>query len=501
MKGIVTIAIVAAALWGPPNLWAADQPSGDPARGLAHPLASARLSAAEAMGDLGPAARSTMDVLLHAVQDANVDVRRAAIASVGRVGFDAAYADRLVAVLRDRDWVVRERAAKLLAAAKVRDPATIQAVVPMLKAEDWSVRRSAAIALSGARPDGDDMFAAMMAVLTDRMLNDAQWQVRSSAAYAIGRQGIRARGALPDLFDVLRFDEPMVGEAAIEAIGRVGPTGLDVALTDSFPSVRLGAARIVGALGANAVETTPALAKVMAERSISMRRTAALALGAIGPTADAGAPSLADALKDGDWSVRWASARALGKLGTGAAPAVPALADALRDLDSRVCEAAAFALEGIGPAAAGSIAALAQAVREMPSDVCKMIDVTAATQESQMDLGWTVRWASARALGAIKGAPDQTIAALQGALADSMWQVRGVAALSLGRMATASAAKTLIKSLNDEVGAVRKASAIALGEIGYSAVDVLPYLNRLLNDPDMAVRDAVNIAIARIQVD
>lgn len=466
---------------------------------LQHPLASARQNAAESIGDLGPVGHSAQDALLLALRDDNVGVRRAAIGALARVGLDADRADRLVTALSDGDFMVRERAAKLLASSGVRDAAIIQTVVGFLKAENWSVRRSAAVALSGMSADQDGPFAVTIAALTDRMLNDEHWQVRSSAAYAIGKQGHGAQTALPDLFDVLRYDEPMVGEAAIEAIGRVGPRGLDIALTDSFPSVRLGAARIVGVLGDSAAGTTQALARVMAERSIPMRRTAALALGAIGSTAGDGVPALADALKDGDWSVRWAAARALGKVGIGAAPAVPALSDALRDPDSRVCEAAAFALEGIGPAAAGSVAALAQAVRETPSEVCKMIDVTAATQESQMDLGWTVRWASARALGAIKGAPDQTIVALQGALTDSMWQVRGVAALSLGRVAGESIAKILVKALTDEVGPVRKAAAISLGALGRGARDALPDLTRLLDDPDTAVQDTTRAAMARIR--
>jgi HEAT repeat protein len=171
---------------------------------------------------------------------------------------------------------------------------------------------------------------------------------------------------------------------------------------------------------------------------------------------------------------------------------------ALHDADSRVCEAAAFALEEIGTGARDSLGALADAVREQASETCKMIDVTAATQESQMDLGWTVRWASARALGAINGEPSRTVDALQAALTDSMWQVRGVAALSLGRVRSPLSVKALVGALTDEVGAVRKAAAISLGELGRDARDALPALHAVANDEDQAVREAGLAAIDRI---
>ena len=70
-----------------------------------------------------------------------------------------------------------------------------------------------------------------------------------------------------------------------------------------------------------------------------------------------------------------------------------------------------------------------------------------------MDLGWTVRWAAARALGAINADPDRTTAALQGALTDSMWQVRGAAALSLGNVRTPASINALSGALSDRVGA------------------------------------------------
>jgi HEAT repeat protein len=155
-------------------------------------------------------------------------------------------------------------------------------------------------------------------------------------------------------------------------------------------------------------------------------------------------------------------------------------------------------LEDIGTSARDSVGALADAVRDQSSDSCKTIDVAAAGQESQMDLGWTVRWAAARALGAINADPDRTTAALQAALTDSMWQVRGVAALSLGNVRTPASVNALSGALSDKVGAVRKAAAIALGVLGRDAHAALPALQNTASDPDQAVRDAGLAAIDRI---
>ena len=498
--GLRSIAVAAAIIVGAgANALAADRLD-DALNGLRHPLAAARIAAAEAAGDLGPAATRAIGPLLAALWDDNVGVRRAAIGSLSHIGVGADGASLIVPSLGDHDWMVRERAAKLLAGVAVRDAATIEPIVDLLKSVDWRVRRAAAVALAGARPDQDAIYARMLIALSDRVLNDDNWQVRVGAVHTIGKQGPNARHALPDLFDVLRYDEPGVAEAAIEAIGRVGPAGLDMALMDSFPSVRLGAARIVAALGSTAAETTSALAKAMNERSIAMRKAAALALGAVGPSASGGLTALVDGLKDADWSVRWASARALGKLGSVGEPATIALAAALRDPDTRVCEAAAFALEGIGMSARDSIGALTDVVRDQSFDSCKMIDVAAASQDAQMDLGWTVRWAAARALGEIHADPDRTVAALQGALIDSMWQVRGVAALSLGNVRTPASVKALSGALSDEVSAVRKAAAVALGTLGPNARAALPELRVASSDPDQTVREAALDAVNRIGV-
>jgi len=241
------------------------------------------------------------------------------------------------------------------------------------------------------------------------------------------------------------------------------------------------------------------LGKALQDRSVQLRRSAALSLGAIGPAAASALPLLIANLKDREWSVRWASARALGRLGGAAAAAVPALSEALQDSDSRVCEAVAFALEGIGEAAQGSAPALAAAVSGQFPAVCRIIDTTETTRESGMDTGWTIRWAAARALGAIGGAPDLTTPALTRALDDPVWQVRGVAALSLGRIQTEAAIGPLVKALTDESSPVRKAAATSLGDMGATSVGALSMLANVLNDPDRAVGDAAREAQLRIR--
>src|SRR5690606_18371988 len=120
--------------------------------------------------------------------------------------------------------------------------------------------------------------------------------------------------------------------------------------------------------------------------------------------------------------------------------AIAALAKALRDEDSRVCEAAAFALEQIGPAASAALPALSRAatgedaggVGAAGSPVCRVVDVGPAAQEVLMESGWTVRWASVRALGVVGAKRPEALSPLTQALRDDEWAVRGIAALAIG---------------------------------------------------------------------
>jgi HEAT repeat protein len=285
-------------------------------------------------------------------------------------------------------------------------------------------------------------------------LHDKNWQTQAAAARAIGQLGEDGRDGVPELAVSLRNKDWRVAEPVVESLSRIGVPAIPVlidGLQDPALPVRWGSARALGAIGADAADAAPALADALDDDQVMVRWAAANALWAIGPGANQATEALNAGLSDEQWIVRWAAARALGGIvGDDKPPGdetVSALANALRDEDSRVCEAAAFALEDIGMPAREALPALGEAatgVGGTGSGACKVIDVGPAAH---------VRWAAVRALGVVGAGNRDALAALNAALQDEEWQVRGVAALALGQFGNDAPQETitaLINGLSDD---------------------------------------------------
>jgi len=271
--------------------------------------------------------------------------------------------------------------------------------------------------------------------------------------------------------------------------------------------VRWGAVHALGRIGPAAEPAVPALAGLLEDSALQARWAAAKSLWSIGPAAAAAAPQLVDALADPDWVVRWSASRALGAVA--AEPhldaTVTALAAGLQDRDSRVCEAAAFALEQIGPRGLAALPALSIAATGAGDDdaepYCQVIDVGPAAEQLLMESGWTVRWASTRALGVVGLGRPEALPPLIAAMQDEQWSIRGIAALAVGQFkdrASPAAVAAVADALQDEHAAVRKAATMALGEIGPVARNAMSALRVVANDEDEAVRQAAAVAIASV---
>jgi len=154
-------------------------------------------------------------------------------------------------------------------------------------------------------------------------------------------------------------------EGSKEAIAALAAVGRDVVplliermeVENRF--FRRRAARVLCALGPDAEEAIPALARALADptreedkevkRLITMDYSVGLALAKIGPAA---VPALVEALKSENDEVRRQAAWALAHMGPEAKAAAPALVEALNDRDKQVGAYAADALKEIDPEAA-----------------------------------------------------------------------------------------------------------------------------------------------------
>ncbi len=193
-------------------------------------------------------------------------------------------------------------------------------------------------------------------------------------------------------------------------------------LGDVSESVRLQAAYRLGRRGGEAA--LAALADKLLSADEEVRHAASYALSAIGPAAVETAMTALDQPRSADRSI---AIEVLGNIGEAAAVAVPALARLLSAGSSDERSRAAVSLGKMKGSVPEGLQALIEALRTDEDD--------------------NVRGCAALALARLApGAPEAT-AALESALQDTSWYVRGTALEGLERIGTADARGALVAHL------------------------------------------------------
>ena len=161
--------------------------------------------------------------------------------------------------------------------------------------------------------------------------------------------GPKAKDAVEKLIDLLDDEYAFVRQAAVAALGKIGPDALEAkdALIDRFENdesvmVSHEAALALCCIAPDDGDVVSAFAEGLKSEKSYTRRTAALSLGKIGPHAKDAVPELTDALGDKNSSVRKEAAYALGAIGADAIDAVPGLLHLLQNDDLEKVRRAAF---------------------------------------------------------------------------------------------------------------------------------------------------------------
>ena len=212
-----------------------------------------------------PFARASVDACIAGLSDSDMQVRRAAAASLADRGEEALpAAERLKALLRDPD--VRLVAARALRAIGPQAKGAADAIAVLFDDDDAYVRMIGALSLGGL---GEQSVAALRKALRDR-----DPLVIKIAGHALGDLGSAAAPAVPDLI-------PMIGH--------------------ENEAVRRSAFKAVEGIGTGAAPTAEALVREF-ERQGSHNHYIAWALAAIGPGAKAAVPALEKARDNKYWS-------------------------------------------------------------------------------------------------------------------------------------------------------------------------------------------------------
>ena len=315
-----------------------------------------RIEAAEALGKMGPEAKTAVPALAELLRDEEADVRAVA----GCVG---------------RYWARRQNRRPGARRIAPGSSATGSGVRQLRPGADRSggTTDSPGIAWgqgtqsfgrtlpSHLQKMGPAATAAIPALIS--ALHDKEANVQGAAQSALALMGSEAQAAIPTVMELLPDKDSSVREQAISALGDIG-CGAEAAkaalpalvelLRDEDGRVRAAAASAISDM---AVAIAVGSWNLPPDRSVvSVYPAPAEAKAAI--------PHLIGSLQDSEPLVRKCAAGALGSMGPDARTAVPALIELLRDKDAEVRQATAWALGNIGPDAQSAIPALKNALQD-----------------------------------------------------------------------------------------------------------------------------------------
>ncbi len=403
-----------------------------------------RMSAAEALGKIGPSAEPAIPELLEtALVDSESSVRVFAAKALEKIGYATnQVVSHLVTALESNDnsLQTRENAAEALGnIGQIAVPAMPHLV----------------IALKENKPSFLKNFNFSMGSLFSRSsptaLKDSHWwKVREAAAEAIGKIGPTAAQAIPSLIVALEDSKLDVRSASAEALGKIGPTAVQavpsliVALENDYSDVQRKAVEALGKIGPDAAQAVPSLMTALGDSDRFVRHEVAKALGKIGPAAAPAVPSLVTTLEDTYKPARLATVITLGKIGPDAALAVPHLITALNNSNHRLDTIEA--LGNIGSAASPAVPSLVKVGAD------------------NMDY-WTDKKSKEAFEKALNNIGFAAIPYLATVLVDSDNNVRRLAVLTLKDIGSLAAIPHLVTALADSNEYIRRDAKKALDEI------------------------------------
>jgi HEAT repeat protein len=462
-----------------------------------------RRSAAESLGQWGPAAASAIPHLIVAAIDVEASVREAALKSLNLI--DPAWPKHPEA---------RQAFPKLVTALRSWSADVTSAAYKLLHI----IGLPAVPALVAALATGDDT--------ADKI----------SIIHLLTRLGSQASSAVPELTRKLSSHFLQARIAAAEALTAIGPAAasavpaLITGLSDSYADARQAMAVCLGQLGPAAEPAIPALVRLLADRQARVREAAELALERLGPVTipaliallearDAERKETWQAAKDkvSNWSphplpgiavierdkfinnMYWATyeivadltspeiaqlsvLQLLGKFGPAAADAVPAIVPALADPNPGVVSAAAEILGQIGPLADYAVPSLLKVLAYENETLRK----TAAAALHRIDDEW---------------AYQPTAVEMRTTLVRQLCGEKEhseIAVYALALMGTA-AVPALIEVLDSDDYVARINAASALGRIGAEAGAATSVLTKATHDKNSLVCDEALKALAKIR--
>jgi len=330
---------------------------------------AAALDAVAVMGEHAPG--SCTSAVVAALGDKDAFTRQSAVAAVGATA-DAVLAakgtlPKISELLKSEEVGVRAAAATALATLGEKASSCAEAVAELLQDEGEDISGSAFVMGNGGRRPPPQMRRPKCAAVSalarissgtyvakiSEALNDANWEVRLSAAEALAQLKTKAAGEASALLGSMEDDAFPVRAMACYALGQVGDVEALPRLAEAFEdpahSVRLCAVQALGEIGTGAAEEyCHEVFKLMDDPVAQVKAAAVRTMAGLGGPSQSYAGVMATMLGDQDAEVRAAVCEALPRLGAAGKACADELQDLVADPVPAVRQAAVAALDGMG---------------------------------------------------------------------------------------------------------------------------------------------------------
>jgi HEAT repeat protein len=317
------------------------------AKALSADSVEVRVAAAQALGAIGPDARTAVPQLGKALDDPAGIVTLSAAEALGSIKGPA------VKVLADR---LKQPEFLPLAAAVLghMGPDAVDALpelVKQLNAQETESQIEVLIAIAAIGPKAK---AATEPLLN--LLKNGKGQPQRGAVYALAKIG--AKESIPQLQKgVMQTDDPLLQRTCAWALVTLDPTNgeyvdqalprLIVGLTDEIPLVRKECAIAIQLIGPKAKVAVPDLVIALESPDPELQTEILDALAQIGPDARPAIPAAVKLLNSPHPLVQYTAMHLLGRMGKAAQDAAPALEKKLMGRDEFGQAVAAWALVNI----------------------------------------------------------------------------------------------------------------------------------------------------------
>jgi HEAT repeat protein len=274
-------------------------------------------------------------------------------------------------------------------------------------------------------------------------LKSNESQIRSKAAFELGKVGEPAKEFIPELIKLLNDEDKIV---------------------------RINTLYTLVSIGGSEKISTSQLIELLKDPNKTVRSNTAFAVAEIGEPARKAIPDLIRLLEDPDQGVRSNSVLALGQMSETGQESIPKLVKILEDSNGSIRGNALAALKRLGGA------------EKVPSSqLIKLLN----------DSNRSVRGNAVDLLSDIKEPQKEVILKLIKLLKDPFRDVRSNAVFALGRICECGVGKEAIpeltRLLKDPYKDVRSNAASAVGNFGESAKEAIPQLLILLKEPNKKV--------------